>query len=709
MKKKTEKTIKPAKDKKSRSQVKFEESCLRLFRQLQKIADKENNLGTFIEETACLLGQAFGHNRVTIFLYDDSSQELFFLKGWKTEKVDFPVGYRQKISLGLMGKAVRDRKPVVVDDVSADKDYLPVPKVKVGSEACFPIIFRGQVLGLLDVHDENKRAFKKGEIDFLNFLTRFLGSALAERRRADELSGEIEKIRTILNGIKDGYYEVDLKGNFTFLNDSLAKTWGRNRAEMLGKNYRAFLEPDSIDRVFKIFNQVYNTGKARGGIEIEVKDLKGVLHSVELSVALKKDAAGVATGFYGIVHDVTDRVRIESELRAANTRFSSLIEALPDVIYFKDAAGRNLIVNRAMEKLTGRPRKEIIGKKDEKIFPKELAKQCKLSDEKVWQEKKPVKFYERLEGDGGRVLYFETIKAPVFDNAGNITGIVGISRDITEKKLAEERLKESERDFRDLFENSTLGLYRTTPDGQILLANPTIVRMLGYNSFEELSKRNLEKEGEPGYDRKKFIEQVERNGEIRGLEAAWKRKDGTIIYVRESARAVRDDSGRTLYYEGTVEDITEKKLAEMALAEQKELFQTVLDSAEDLVFVLDRNYNLVLFNKAVEKVFGLTGEQNKTKIFQKLYSVKRPEVKDQFERVLKGEVVKEDVEINFQDKKIVLNVTEVPLRNDKGEIYAVCGIARDMTRRVELEKALELSLQEKEVLLREIHHRVKNN
>ncbi|MBC7361992.1 MAG: PAS domain S-box protein [Candidatus Aminicenantes bacterium] len=708
----TEKIKKGKSSKRSqRKKINFDENSLAFFRQLQKIADRENHLEAFLEAATRIIGQNLGYDRVAVFLFDAKSSELVYLKGWAKAAIDLPSGYRQGIDSGLIGRAARVVKPVVVNDVSKNRDYLKCHEVEIKSEAAFPITFRSQLLGVLDLQDAKKNAFSKGEVNFLNFLTRFLGSALAERRKEEELTSQLEKTRVILDGIRDGYYEVDLKGNFTFINEALARAWGRKREELLGKNYRNFLESESIDRVFKIFNQVYSTGKARGGIEIQVRDIKGTIHTVELSVALKRDASGAPIGFYGIVHDITERVRIENELRAANARFSSLLEALPDVIYFKDLEGRNLIINRAMEEMTGLKREEILGKTDSEIFPPDLAAQCLESDQKVLAEKKIFRFFEKTVNPDGQSRYFETIKAPVFDRAGNITGIVGISRDITEKTLAEEKIKESERNFRSLFENSTLGLYRTTPDGRILLANPTIVRMLGYESFEELSSRNLERDGfEPSYPRKMFIEKVEKEGEVRGVEAAWKRKDGTIIYVRESARAIRDENGRTLYYEGTVEDITEKKLAELALAEQKELFQTVLDSAEDLIFVLDRDYKILLFNKAAERVFSWSLEELKGKKFNEIYPAEGwPEAKNRFDRVLKGEVVKEDVEINFRGRNFVLSVTEVPLRNEKGEVYAVCGIARDVTRRVELERELESSLREKEVLLREIHHRVKNN
>jgi PAS domain S-box-containing protein len=130
----------------------------------------------------------------------------------------------------------------------------------------------------------------------------------------------------------------------------------------------------------------------------------------------------------------------------------------------------------------------------------------------------------------------------------------------------EEALRESEARFRSLIENATVGIYRMTLQGRILMANPTLVRMLGYESFEALTARNLEKEGfEPNYPRRRFRERMEQDGEVKGLEEAWTRQDGSVIFVRESARAIRSEDGKILYYDGIVEDITTWRHAEEAL------------------------------------------------------------------------------------------------------------------------------------------------
>jgi PAS domain S-box-containing protein len=125
---------------------------------------------------------------------------------------------------------------------------------------------------------------------------------------------------------------------------------------------------------------------------------------------------------------------------------------------------------------------------------------------------------------------------------------------------AREAQQSGEERFKSLFDQSLVGLYRTTPDGEILLANPALCRMLGYASFDELSRRNLEREGyQPGYPRSEFKKRIERDGFVHGLHSSWRSREGSPRFVRESATMVRDPDGRPLYYEGTVEDVSDWK------------------------------------------------------------------------------------------------------------------------------------------------------
>ncbi len=157
-----------------------------------------------------------------------------------------------------------------------------------------------------------------------------------------------------------------------------------------------------------------------------------------------------------------------------------------------------------------------------------------------------------------------------------------------ERRRAEEALRESEERFRSLYENASVGLYRTTPDGRILMANPAAVRMLGYSSFSELAQRNLEQEGHaPEYPRSRFREQVESKGVVTGLENVWIKPDGSRITVRENARAVRDQAGAVLYYEGSFEDISEYKRAEEQVRLEAARAATLVRTAALLNATLD--------------------------------------------------------------------------------------------------------------------------
>ncbi len=143
----------------------------------------------------------------------------------------------------------------------------------------------------------------------------------------------------------------------------------------------------------------------------------------------------------------------------------------------------------------------------------------------------------------------------------------------TERKLNEEELKESRFRFKSLYENSTIGIYRTTPDGEILLANPALLDILGYDSFEELKARNLNEEKTVShYNRDKFIREIEKYGIVKGFESKWRTRSGSYINIRESARVVKKVNGDTLYYEGTVEDITERIESEKKLSDLNNVF-----------------------------------------------------------------------------------------------------------------------------------------
>ncbi len=169
-----------------------------------------------------------------------------------------------------------------------------------------------------------------------------------------------------------------------------------------------------------------------------------------------------------------------------------------------------------------------------------------------------------------------------------------VLRALDEKQVRKERrqgeiaLRESEERFRSLYENATIGIYRTTPDGQILMANPAAVRMLGYDSFDELMQLNLEDgDIESTTQRAEFREKIEKEGVVTGLENTWYKKNGELMFIRESARAIRDETGKVLYYDGAFEDITGAKLADERVRHEAARAETLVRTAARLNASLD--------------------------------------------------------------------------------------------------------------------------
>jgi PAS domain S-box-containing protein len=143
---------------------------------------------------------------------------------------------------------------------------------------------------------------------------------------------------------------------------------------------------------------------------------------------------------------------------------------------------------------------------------------------------------------------------------------------------AQSSLRASEERYRNLFETVLTGIYRTAPDGRIVMANPTLVRMLGHEQIDDAARATLERNGLG--ESARFHELFQGRGEIRGLESEWRRSDGATVFVRQNVRAVRNAAGHVLYFEGTVEDITDRRLAEGALRRYTEQLENAQQQLE---------------------------------------------------------------------------------------------------------------------------------
>ncbi|MBM3284914.1 MAG: PAS domain S-box protein, partial [Candidatus Aminicenantes bacterium] len=413
------------------------------------------------------------------------------------------------------------------------------------------------------------------------------------------LQESLDKYETILANIQEGYYEVDLAGNFTFCNDSLCRMLGYPKERVLGMNNREYMDEGSTRKIYAVFNEVFKTGKPVSLVELEVMTGDGLKHHAEFSVSLVRDIQGQPTGFRGIVRDITERKKAEQALLEANSRLTTLVEAIPDIVYFKDNEYRNLIVNSAFEELTGLRREEITGKKDDELLPADLAEHCRRSDEEVMQHGKLVRLEEESTGQDGRKICFETIKAPIFDQNGSVIGLVGVSRDITERKLKEEAIRASEERFRLLAQNAQDLIYRYDffPEPRFSYVSPSALPITGYTPEEHYADPGLGFKLIHPEDRHLLQSVVE--GKVKAEESLalrWRRKDGTIIWTEQRNVPIYDESGNLIAIEGIARDITERKRAEekikASLQEKEVLLKEIHHRVKNNLQVISSLLNL---------------------------------------------------------------------------------------------------------------------
>jgi PAS domain S-box-containing protein len=256
-----------------------------------------------------------------------------------------------------------------------------------------------------------------------------------------------ERFSHVMENIQDGYYEVDLEGNYTFFNDGLLRITGYSRKEMLGMNNRRIVDDYNNKKVFKVFNQVYLTGVPAHAFDWECIRKDGQRRYVEVSVSLKKDAADQPVGFMGIARDITQRKLAEHTLRQSEERYRTIIENIQDGYFEVDLDGNYTFFNDGLLRITGYPRQEMLGLNNRRIVDDYNNKKVFEVFHQVFLTGIPAHAFdwECIRKDGQR-RYVEVSVSLRKDMFGNTVGFMGIARDITERKrhLAELEAKENE-------------------------------------------------------------------------------------------------------------------------------------------------------------------------------------------------------------------------------------------------------------------------
>ena len=536
------------------------------------------------------------------------------------------------------------------------------------------------------------------------------------QKTAEEALRESEtRLRSITSAALDAIVMIDSKGRVTFWNQAAEKMFGYKKEEMLGKNFHSIVAPEKYRKKFQhTFAKFQKDGKGKvlGKIlELEGRHKNGTIFPVGVSVA--------PVNFHdswhavGIIRDITQRKKTEQELRT----LSQAVEQSPVSVIITDKQGNIEYVNRAFTEITGYNFNEVKGKnprilKSGETSPKEYKKLWEtITQGNVWHGE-----FHNKKNDGQ--LYWEDATiGPIFDENGQIKQFIGLKMDITERKNLEEKLVREHELLQALMDNIPDTIYFKDTKSRFTRINKAHARELKLNSPDEaVGKTDFDFfHKDHAIDAYNDEQQIIKTGKpLIGKIEHVKYFDRPPRWVSTTKVPIRDPRGKIVGLVGISRDITkQKQMEEMVIKNEQELRQ-IIDLIPDMVYAKDKDGRFLFVNKAVAEALGTTVDE----LTGKYHIDVHPDAKV-VEKWLREDrqVLRTGKPLFNPEEKLVdvhgnvhwLQTIKVPFSTPKTPEPAVLGISFDITDLKVKEEQIQKNLNEKEVLLKEIHHRVKNN
>lgn len=395
---------------------------------------------------------------------------------------------------------------------------------------------------------------------------------ITERKQAEDALREAEtKYRTLVEQLPIMVYvnpANDINSTI-YVSPQIEAFLGYTQEEWLAdpRNWEKSLHPDDMPRVLKSVAHIDETG---GAFDIEYRMIarNGDIVWMRDQATLLRDSEGRPLMWQGLMIDVTERKQAEEALKQSEAFTKSIVENEPECVKIVGAGGRLQYMNPAglamieadsLDSVLDKSVYPIVAPNDRQAF-------IDLTERVLRGERGSLQF--EIAGLKGARRWLETHAVPLYDGEGNVSSLLGLTRDITERKRAEETALATEEKYRSIFENALEGIYQSSPEGRFHTVNPAFAHMLGYDSPQEMIDSITDIARQVYHDasrRADFTRRLEEQGNISGFEYQLRRKDDRLIWVSENARVVRDLAGNVLYYEGLLEDITSRKQNEQRI------------------------------------------------------------------------------------------------------------------------------------------------
>lgn len=345
--------------------------------------------------------------------------------------------------------------------------------------------------------------------------------------------------------------------------------------DVIGRSIREALPEVEGQGYFELMDRAYETGKPVGGrdraLDIRTSpdgpvERRYVTFVYQPLLSSEEEVVGLVA--HGV--DVTEEVESQERLDETSRLLNGIVESVPDAVYAKDREGRYLMINSAGAALFDLTVEEVVGRMDDELFRETDAARIREDDREVLRSGRSIHVREQVRTHHGEERYFDVTKAPLRDGDGATVGVVGISREITERKRAEEALEASREKYRKLFQTTPQGIALSTlEDGRFIEVNEGFETLLGYERGELIDRcaPDIDIWVDEG-DRDRLMERIREEGSVRQLEARLRRKDGETIEAEISGEAIEVDDVPSILT--VTRDVTEERKHERELDRSRE-------------------------------------------------------------------------------------------------------------------------------------------
>ena len=530
-----------------------------------------------------------------------------------------------------------------------------------------------------------------------------LFTQIDERKRAEEMLRQAhDKLQATLDSITDGLLILDHNWRYTYFSEVGAKLIGMRREDLIGGCVWE-LFPYSRDSLFyKEYHRAVETGQPTHFEEYYPEPI-----NKWLECHCYPGVEGLSVYF----RDVTERKRAEEALAAAYRQFQSIIDNTPALVYAFDLEERFVLVNTACAELLNSTREQIIGKRRHEFMPRENADWHEANDRQAIEAGKALEFeeYSQLKG---RSITWLTTKFPLRDTQGRIYAVAGISTDISERKRAEEALRNSERLYRAIGESIDYGVWVCAPDGRNIYASESFLKLVG------MTQQQCSDFGWGGVlhpeDAERTLaawKECVRTGGNWDIEHRYRGADSLYHPILARGVPVKDEQGNVIYWAGINLDISNIKRAEEALRESDERFRALADNIPNLAWMANADGWIFWYNKQWYDYTGTTLEEMQGWGWQKVHHPDHiKSVMEEWSASIKaGELWEDTFPLRGKDGNYRWFLSRAtPIKDEHGKIRRWFGTNTDITERMRVEDELKDAKMQSELYLDLMGHDISN-